>query len=87
MKPDRYGTPAGRYAYHIGYLSPAERKACGRPDERTCASCHWSMRETYTTGWGGIRSRIRCLHRHVPSEKGLVTKDNAVCDEWQPRHF
>lgn len=82
MKPDRNGTPTQRFGAEIGWTSPSQRAAAGTPEHQRCTNCHWSVRDSYTTGWGGCGSRLCCMHRRTPSEKGFVTKDNAWCKEW-----
>lgn len=85
MKADKYGGPTDQFAACIGYLQPAERRKAALPADRTCSTCDKSTWDSYTTAWGGCGVRLLCVHPRSPGEKGVTTKDNAVCDCWNRR--
>lgn len=82
MKADLKGGPTDQFAARIGYLLPTQRRQAGKPANQTCSTCDKSAFETYTNGWGGCNARLRCGHPAAPGEKGVITKENAVCDCW-----
>lgn len=85
MKADKTGGPTDQFAARIGYLQPSERRKAALPANRTCSTCDKSTRAYYTTAWGGCGVSLLCVHPGSPGEKGVTTKDNAVCDCWNRR--
>lgn len=84
MKADRNGTWTEQVRARMGWMSPSDRKAAGKPDAHVCVNCHWMwVKEIPNHDGGASNSSTYCGHRDAAGERGHTTRDTASCDKWE----